>query len=59
LLQKKFKKIIRYTTTLNQVKEAGYETVKIKFSWERFTSEFNDYLWDVINKYEKNHHQDS
>lgn len=58
-IYQQLEQILPDTTTLNQLKEAGYETVKIKFSWERFTSEFNDYLWDVINKYEKNHHQDS
>ena len=58
-IYQQLKQILSDTTTLNQLKEAGYETVKIKFSWERFTSEFNDYLWNVINNYEKNHHKDS
>lgn len=58
-IYKQLEQILSDTIMLNQLQEAGYETVKNKFSWERFTSEFNNYLTDVINHYEKNHHKNS
>ncbi len=51
--------ILPNTERLHQLQEAGYETVKTKFSWEKFTLEFNDYLHDVISNYEKNHHKNT
>ncbi len=54
-LYKQLEQILPDTETLNRLQEAGYETVRTRFSWEKFTLEFNDYLRDVIKNYEKNH----
>ena len=51
--------ILPNTERLHQLQEAGYETVKTKFSWEKFTLEFNDYLHDVISNYEKIHNKNT
>lgn len=58
-IYKKIEQLLSSPERLHSFKEAGFETVSNKFSWEKFTEEFSNYLNHTLHSYEKNHHKNS